>query len=77
MANKDNKVAKNVPGQYYVDTECIACGMCHEIAPDFFLIDEDAGIAYVAVQPNNDDDKAACAEAMSSCPVEAIGDDGV
>jgi ferredoxin len=76
MANKDNKTTKNVPGQYYVDKECIACNMCVEIAPDNFKIDDDEGMAYVAVQPATDDAKAQCAEAKNSCPVEAIGDDG-
>ena len=75
MADKENKVAKNVAGSYYVDNECIACGMCYEIAPDYFSLDAD-GIAYVAKQPTSDDAKAACAEAIDSCPVDAIGDDG-
>ena len=76
MANKESKAAKNVAGQYYVDSECIACNMCIEIAPDNFKIDDEEGIAYVAMQPENDDAKAACQEAMDACPVEAIGSDG-
>ncbi len=76
MADKENKLGNNVAGSYYVDADCIACGMCHEIAPEFFLLDADAGTAYVGNQPADDAGKAACQEAMSSCPVEAIGDDG-
>lgn len=76
MADKANKNSKNIQGKYYVDGACIGCGMCHEIAPDYFKVDEAEGTAYVFQQPSTDDAGASCAEAMSSCPVEAIGDDG-
>ncbi len=76
MADLSKKIPKNVPGAYYVDSECIGCGMCHEVAPDYFKIDDSEGTAFVAMQPTDDDGKAACAEGMSSCPVDAIGDDG-
>ncbi len=32
MANKNAKAIKNVAGQYYVDTSCISCGQCVDIA---------------------------------------------
>lgn len=76
MADKNNKGAKNVAGKYYVDSECIGCAMCHEIAPDHFEIDPAEGIAYVRAQPTTKSGLELCAEAMNSCPVEAIGDDG-
>jgi ferredoxin len=76
MADKNNKGSKNIAGKYYVDSECIGCGMCHEIAPDHFKIDENEGIAYVYTQPSTKSGLEVCAEAMNSCPVEAIGDDG-
>jgi len=76
MADKANKVENSVPGKYYVDQECIGCGMCHEVAPDYFVMNDTAGVAYVAKQPNDDDSIAVCSEALNSCPVEAIGEDG-
>jgi ferredoxin len=76
MADKDNKNEKNIGGAFYVDTTCIGCGMCHEIAPEFFIMNGDAGLAYVSVQPADDDSVTKCREALDSCPVEAIGDDG-
>jgi ferredoxin len=76
MADKSKKNSKNVPGSYYVDSECIGCGMCHEIAPEYFIIDEDDGIAYVSAQPTTEEGEGLCDEALNSCPVEAIGDDG-
>ena len=37
---------------------------------------EDDGFSFVVKQPENDDEEAQCEEALESCPVEAIGDDG-
>ena len=76
MANRDDKVPENVPGRYYVDTQCIDCNLCRDMAPNNFAHQEEAGYAYVSRQPNNEDEEGLCGEAKDSCPVEAIGDDG-
>ena len=34
------------------------------------------GYSYVFKQPENDEEREQCKEAMEGCPVEAIGDDG-
>lgn len=75
MANKDEKATKNVDGKYYVDTNCISCGQCVDIAADFFAESEDGGM-YVKAQPVSDEQIEICEQALSSCPVEAIGNDG-
>lgn len=76
MADKSNKYDENIPGAYYVDRECIACDACVLAAPDHFSMDEDDGHAFVVKQPSNETEEDACREAMESCPVEAIGNDG-
>jgi len=76
MANKNAKVAKNVAGKFYVDSGCINCGMCYSSASDFFAEDSASGVAYVKTQPNNDAGIKICREALDSCPVGVIGDDG-
>lgn len=76
MADKNDKQPDNVPGKYYVDTECIDCDVCRQLAPDFFKANEDEGHSYVAAQPSSDDEIAQCEEALENCPVEAIGNDG-
>ena len=76
MADKNEKFELNVPGKYYVDKECIDCNLCSEIAPDNFRVNEEEGHDYVYKQPENQDEEDLCKEAMESCPVEAIGDDG-
>jgi ferredoxin len=69
-------VEDNVAGKYYVDSNCIDCDVCRETAPNNFRANEDEGYSYVFKQPENDEEEAQCHEALESCPVEAIGDDG-
>jgi len=76
MADLNHKHPENVPGRYYVDTQCIDCELCRETAPANFARNEADGYSYVAKQPEGDDEEAACAQAAEECPVEAIGDDG-
>lgn len=76
MADKNNKVALNVPGKWYVDTSCIDCDVCRTTAPNNFRANEDEGYSYVYKQPETPEEEAQCEEAKASCPVEAIGDDG-
>ena len=79
MANRNSKTKNNAPGKYYVDTECIACDACVLAAEGHFKVDASAepAFAYIFKQPKTEEEHTACEEAMESCPVEAIGDDGV
>ena len=76
MADPDDKLPDNAPGKYYVDSSCIDCDVCRTTAPNNFEANEDEGYSFVAKQPENDEEEALCEEALESCPVEAIGDDG-
>lgn len=76
MANCDDKVPENVEGRYYVDTQCIGCNLCCDVAGNIFSYEESGGYAYVAHQPSNEEEEEQSHEAMKACPVEAIGDDG-
>lgn len=76
MADKTNRVPENVPGKYYVDTQCIDCNLCRDTAPENFMQNEAAGYAYVSKQPSGNGEDTACKDARDACPVEAIGDDG-
>ena len=76
MAEKNDRYPENVPGRYFVDTQCIDCDVCRVTAPANFRREEDKGFSFVFRQPENPEQEAACQEAMDSCPVEAIGSDG-
>ena len=56
MADIDEKYSDNVPGPYYVDTQCIDCDLCRETAPDNFTRQKDEGYSYVYKQPENFDE---------------------
>ena len=75
MADIDDKNEENVPGKFYVDSSCIDCDLCRETAPANFAR-SDEGWSFVCKQPSNDEEVELCVQAMESCPVDAIGDDG-
>ena len=76
MASRKDRVAENVAGRFYVDSQCIDCDVCRVTAPLNFQRNEAKGYSYVFRQPENAEENAQCQEAMDSCPVEAIGADG-
>jgi ferredoxin len=76
MANKENKYPDNVPGSFYVDTQCIDCDLCRQTAPQNFDRNANGGYSFVKKQPGSPEEEALCKEAMEGCPVEAIGNDG-
>ena len=76
MADLEDKNVENVPGKFYVDSQCIDCDLCRETAPNNFTRADDEGYSFVFKQPANADEEAQCIEAMEGCPVEAIGEDG-
>ncbi|MFY8215242.1 MAG: ferredoxin [Chthoniobacterales bacterium] len=76
MADLENKYSDNTAGKFYVDDQCIDCDLCRETAPANFTRQEDGGYSFVYKQPESPEEEALCKEAMESCPVEAIGNDG-
>ena len=76
MADPTDRVPESVPGTYYVDSQCIDCDVCRDTAPDNFTRSDDNGYSFVYKQPESDDEKLLCEEALQACPVEAIGNDG-
>jgi ferredoxin len=76
MADRNDKVSENIEGRYYVDSSCIDCGVCYDAARENFSSSEQGGYAYVSKQPRNEEEEGRCREALESCPVGAIGDDG-
>jgi ferredoxin len=76
MSNKDDRIAENAAGKWYVDSSCIDCDVCRTTAPNNFKANEDEGYSFVYKQPESSDEESQCSEAKASCPVEAIGDDG-
>ena len=77
MANPNDKYSENVAGAWYVDTTCICCDRCGELAPSVFRSSEISGQNYVHHQPASEGELKDAEEAREGCPVDAIGNDGV
>ena len=76
LADPKDRHRDNVPGGYYVDKNCIDCDVCRDTAPDNFTRSDNNGYSFVYKQPDTEDERALCEEALMACPVEAIGNDG-
>lgn len=76
MAEFSSRLPENEPGGYYVSDDCIDCDICRETAPENFTRETVKGYSYVYKQPVGEAELELCREAMDSCPVDAIGDDG-
>ncbi|MEO6726575.1 MAG: ferredoxin [Blastocatellia bacterium] len=76
MPDRNARLSENAAGSFYVDSHCVDCEVCRDIAPDNFK--RIAARRYVIVfkQPDTTEQEGLCREAMECCPVEAIGDDG-
>ena len=52
---------------------CIGCGLCAEICPEIFRMEDDKAVAYVYTMPDKHLDSAK--KAAADCPVDAIAID--
>ena len=76
MADPNDRSLENVPGPWYVDNNCIACGLCEVLAPAVFKLISDGQYNVVHHQPETPEELHAAEESKDSCPVDAIGNDG-
>ena len=76
MANPADRLIQNTAGRYFVDSTCIDCNLCRDIAPAVFVRADEIGFSIVQRQPVSPDEIALAEEARESCPVDAIGNDG-
>jgi ferredoxin len=76
MASFTARVPQNVRGKFYVDSSCIYCELCDEIAPSIFRECNEQGWAYVFKQPETPEELQLCLDAVGSCPTSSIGTDG-
>ncbi|WP_394326057.1 ferredoxin [Methanosarcina horonobensis] len=53
----------------------MACHLCVDTSPENFKMNDDDSNAFVYKQPESDEEKEACEEALEACPVDAIGND--
>lgn len=71
MANTRIRVAENVAGDFFVDSTCIDCDTCRQLAPQIF--GEAPNHAFVRNQPESAADHRAALHALVCCPTGSIG----
>ena len=74
MANAAKALPENVPGELFVDSTCIDCDTCRQLAPQTF--GETGEFSFVKQQPADDAARHDALRALVCCPTGSIGTRG-
>ena len=74
MADPRKKLKTNVDGDFFVDSTCINCDTCRQLAPGVF--GEAAGHSFVEWQPTDPSTRRKATQALLACPTGSIGNTG-
>jgi len=71
MAQAMLRRSENIAGEFFVDTTCIDCDLCRQIAPSVFTSAGDMSAVYH--QPENGTENFDALKALVTCPTASIG----
>ena len=71
MADRSLRVVENVDGPFFVDSTCIDCDTCRQLAPATFA--GQGAYSYVFAQPSSAAEMRAALRAVVACPTGSIG----
>lgn len=71
MADPHKRLDANIPGNFYVDTTCINCDACRQLAPSSF--EEVGDYSAVLHQPAGERELREAYRALLACPTGSIG----
>lgn len=71
MADQKKRLDSNVAGNFFVDSTCIDCDTCRQLAPTTF--EEVGDYSAVLHQPDGDEHLLQAYQALLACPVGSIG----
>src|SRR5262245_50808708 len=71
MALAQLRLAGNVTGDFFVDSTCIDCDLCRQIAPETFSSAGDQSVVHH--QPETPEQEFAALKALVTCPTASIG----
>jgi glyoxylase-like metal-dependent hydrolase (beta-lactamase superfamily II)/ferredoxin len=74
MANAAKAVPENVAGEFFVDSTCIDCDTCRQLAPQVY--GEASDYSFVQEQPRSSSNRRAALHALLACPTGSIGTRG-
>ena len=67
------RLPHNAEGDLYVDSSCIDCDTCRQLAPATYARANDVGASYVAAQPTTPEARERALMALVACPTASIG----
>jgi glyoxylase-like metal-dependent hydrolase (beta-lactamase superfamily II)/ferredoxin len=73
MANRAQALPENAAGSFFVDSTCIDCDTCRQLAPRTF--GDTGDFSFVQLQPGDDLERRAALHALVACPTGSIGTD--
>jgi len=73
VARLSERLPENEGGLFFVDTSCIDCDLCRQIAPGVFARADRPGQSYVRRQPRTDEERLRAGMALATCPTSSIG----
>jgi glyoxylase-like metal-dependent hydrolase (beta-lactamase superfamily II)/ferredoxin len=71
MASLEKRLPENIPGDFYVDSTCIDCDACRQLAPGVFRDHGDQSSVYR--QPESAAETFRALQALVTCPTGSIG----
>jgi glyoxylase-like metal-dependent hydrolase (beta-lactamase superfamily II)/ferredoxin len=71
MALIELRLAENAPGDFFVDSTCIDCDLCRQIAPEVFSDLGEQSVVYR--QPRTPEEEFDALKALVTCPTASIG----
>jgi glyoxylase-like metal-dependent hydrolase (beta-lactamase superfamily II)/ferredoxin len=71
MADRRLGVLENADGSFFVDSTCINCDTCRQLAPATFA--DQGDYSYVRRQPRTVEEEQAALRALVACPAGSIG----
>ena len=71
MANLQQRLPENVPGDFFVDSTCIDCDTCSQLAPNIFRDHGDQCSVYR--QPETAEETKLALMSLVACPTGSIG----
>jgi glyoxylase-like metal-dependent hydrolase (beta-lactamase superfamily II)/ferredoxin len=73
MARASDRIAENVDGDFFVDSSCIDCDLCRQLAPSTFARTDRRAQSFVRQQPTDDHEQHRALMALVTCPTSSIG----
>jgi glyoxylase-like metal-dependent hydrolase (beta-lactamase superfamily II)/ferredoxin len=73
MARASDRIPENVGDDFFVDSSCIDCDLCRQLAPATFARTDRRAQSYVHAQPKGGDGEHRALMALVTCPTSSIG----